>query len=447
MSHSPNLKLFRSVRFNVWLFAVIALASSIGTFIPQGESPEEYVRRFGPKIAPFLSSLGLFDVYHSWWFIALLSLMAFDVVVCKLRSLPKAPRVQISSQPLQYRMVVSEDPGKVKEKLSKHMARRRYGLVIHEGRSGSLLEATRFRWQGWGDFIIHVSILMILLGTVVGAVWGFKEFLPIVPGQGRDLQNKPWRLNLDDFQVSYYPGTNEPSRYASDVHLYEGDRLLTQKTIVVNKPLDVHGVRFYQASWGMTGMLKSVTLEVAGRPMTIRRGERVPLKGTPLSIEARMLYPDFDLDESARPTTKSLEPNNPAVLMSFYEGEDPMVSLWLLKKRPELCLKVGPEGEVTPAAHPPFHLLNFEPVLFSGFQVAYDPGARIFWVGCAILLTGLVLRFYFHRRRLLFLVQESGELSEVSVGGWSSRGPEDFRGEFQGLMSSCQEILNGSATL
>lgn len=455
-----NLKLFRSVRFNVWLFAIIALASSVGTFITQGETYEESLRRFGPHLTPILSGMGLLDVYHSWWFIALLGLMAFDVVVCKLRSLPKISPVQLkprealpdgehlmNSQPLKFHMVASGNPEEVDQKLAGHLTQRGYGVVRHKGSAGFLFEATRFKCQGWGDFIAHVSILMILLGAVVGAVWGFKEFIPVVPGQSRPMEHKPWVLSLDNFQISYYPGTGQASRYASDVRLYEGEKLLAQKTIIVNKPLDIHGVRFYQASWGMTGMVKSITLQVGRGWIVVPRGERVPIQGTPLSVEARMLYPDFDMDGNGQPTTKSLEPNNPAVLVAFYQGEEPMVSLWLFKNRPELCLKVGPGGEITPAAHPPFRLTDFKPVLFSGFQIAYDPGARLFWMGCATLLVGLILRFYFHRRRLLVFVRESDAGTRISTGGWSSHGPEDFKGEFQALMSSCKEIVHGSPVI
>jgi len=449
------LKLFRSVRFNIWLFLVIALASSIGTFIPQGESSKEYINRFGPKLAPFLSKVGLLDVYHSWWFVALLALMAFDVVVCKLRSLPKTTPAQRSSpghlegdrlfhsQPLRFRMMVPAGFEKTLEQLANHLRQKKYSVAFYEGNSGSFFQGTRFKWQGWGDFIVHVSILLILFGALVGAIWGFKEFLPVIPGQSKDLQHKPWTLNLDNFQVSYYPGTGQASRYASDVRLYEGNRLLAQKTIIVNRPLDVQGTRFYQASWGMTGMLRSATLRVAGQRLVIPRGERVPIRGTPLSVEARMLYPDFDLDELGQPTTKSLEPNNPAVLVNFYEGNDPLVSMWLFRNRPELCLRVSPQGEVSPAAHPPFRLVDFQPVLFSGFQVSYDPGAKIFWWGCFILLTGLILRFYFHQRRLICVVRSSEGASEVCIGGWSSRGAEDFKGEFQALVSSCQRLLSG----
>src|SRR5690349_11316239 len=60
------IKPFRSVRFNIYLFLAIAIASSVGTFVP----PEKY------------------NVYHTWWFAGLLALMAFDVITCKLRRLP-----------------------------------------------------------------------------------------------------------------------------------------------------------------------------------------------------------------------------------------------------------------------------------------------------------------------------------------------------------------------
>src|SRR5690242_7677354 len=80
---------FRSVRFNVGLFFTIAIASAIGTLLPQNKPVEQALARFGPFWTSIFEKAGFLDLYHTWWFSGLLGLMAFDVVACKLRGLPR----------------------------------------------------------------------------------------------------------------------------------------------------------------------------------------------------------------------------------------------------------------------------------------------------------------------------------------------------------------------
>src|SRR4051812_17145755 len=82
------LKPFRSVRINIALFSVIAVASAIGTFIPQNKPAEAALAKFGLALAKCFQALGFLDIYHTWWFAGFLALMAFNVIVCKLRRLP-----------------------------------------------------------------------------------------------------------------------------------------------------------------------------------------------------------------------------------------------------------------------------------------------------------------------------------------------------------------------
>jgi cytochrome c biogenesis protein len=256
------------------------------------------------------------------------------------------------------------------------------------------------------------------------------------------MQNRPWTVAVDEFVVDFYKDTGTARTFQSQVRVLDDNKLAGEKRIKVNEPLDIGGVRFYQASWGMTGMIRSATLEIPrkgseGFLVRIPRGERVPLQGTGLAVAAEMAMPDFTLDASGRPDTQGLEPNNPAVLISFYEKDERIASLWLLEKQPNVCFKVMPDETVEPAPHPPFRLRHFEPILFTGLQVAYDPGAKMVGYGCVALLVGLSLHFYFHQRRLrIFLTTGEAGGTRVQVGGWNSRHALDFDPEFRSLMQS-----------
>ena len=92
------MSLFRSIRFNIYLFVLILAAAALGTFVPQaGQSPEKMQAFLAAHDfwGPVFQNLGLFGLYHSIWFVALLALMAFDVAVCKLYNAPPDADVRL----------------------------------------------------------------------------------------------------------------------------------------------------------------------------------------------------------------------------------------------------------------------------------------------------------------------------------------------------------------
>src|SRR6185369_16375725 len=72
------------------MFVLISLAgiSIIGTIIPQGTPPPEYLAQLSPAKLKLYRSVGFFDMYHSWWFILLLYLLTLNLVACSIKRLP-----------------------------------------------------------------------------------------------------------------------------------------------------------------------------------------------------------------------------------------------------------------------------------------------------------------------------------------------------------------------
>jgi len=233
------LKPFRSVRFNIGLFLVIALASAIGTFFPQPKPTPEALAKLGEFWVGFFELLGFFDVYHTWWFKGLLALIAFDVLVCKLDRLP--PNILGSLRK------GKKDNGVVSEVLLRQASlKKEFGLkkgvvatgqgvvrffnsnkmkfVELKGESPRKTKTPVLAFSGgkhplqkWGDFILHVSIVVILMGGLIGAMYGFEEFLPIMEGTSYTMKNRPFEVKLDDFEIQYYQSTGAPSQYASEL--------------------------------------------------------------------------------------------------------------------------------------------------------------------------------------------------------------------------------------
>ncbi len=465
-------KIFRSVRFNIFLGTVITLAAAAGTLIPQtGEMPEKAAafQAAHPQWSRLFDFFNLFDVYHSYWFMGLLGLMAFDIVLCKLWNLPpdqglvalppEATRELEAEKHLAKKQAALElkphrdafsSPLEAKPAFaaaSAALAGR--GYRVHEEfvtSAGSAFVATKHGVQRWGSYLAHIALVVILTGCLLKAVFGFVEMVPVLEGRSRPMQNKPdWELFVDKFTIKYYDGTFEPKSFSSVLRVENKGKEIGAKTIIVNDPLDIGGVRFYQASWGAGGMFRSVTLKVGDTTVQMPQRTVEKIAGTPFAVEADVMMPNFTVNGGSA-DTGSLDLKNPAVRFIFHMGPHKTRPLWLFQNDPKLCLVEEADGSLAQAPTPPFQLAAIDPVLFSGIQVAYDPGFKVVLAGSLLWLVGVVMLFYMHRRRLWVLVEPAGSTSSnISVGGWSSRGAQEFEREFGRLMAGLRQKLSAQS--
>lgn len=461
---APYFRLFRSVRFNIFLFAVLAAASAVGTLLPQASETPEKVDQWiamHPAWGKLFEGLGLFRLYESWWYLALLALMAFDIVVCKLAKAPPdhglvalPPELEpeaagkeldraeaaLATKGLQAEFSAQGPVERVAVELTRAINRERYHHHAWAGAAADgrvSLVATRHRAQRWGSYIAHVALVVILAGGLLKQLYGFVEMVPVLEGGAREMQYKRgWELKVDDFTVLYYDGTKNPKHFSSQLKVYEGDKLLASKLIQVNDPLDIGGVRFYQASWGAGGMFRSVTLSLGKQSIQIPQRTPTRIPNTKIEVVADLMLPNFTIGPGGNADNASLDLKNPAVKLKFRVDGRETKPLWLLESRPDLAFAENEDGVLQHAPPPPFRLAEIDPVLFSGVQVAYDPGYPVVLTGGIAWLVGMMLLFYLHRRRLWVVAgpADASGLVRVRVGAWSSRGDRDFKRDFEKLV-------------
>ncbi len=490
-------RILRSIRFNIFLGALIAFFSAVGTLLPQiGQEPEkaDAFMRAHPLWTKLFGFFGLFDLYHSWWFMGILALMAVDIVLCKLWNKPpdagivSLPPELTDEEDLEKHLDKKEAALKLKPFqaffTSKSGLNEAWGSARGElGREGYAIEdeffipgsagafaATRHRLQRWGSYFAHIGLVVILLGALIRSLFGFVEMVPVLEGSSRRMQTlidprpfsqkvqelfwghpwnlkEPWDVYVDSFSVEYYSGTMEPKLFSSAVRVKAGGKLLGQKLVRVNHPLDINGVRFYQASWGAGGMFRSVGLKLGSQILTLPQRTPVKIPGTPFTVSADVMLPNFVVN-NGQADTASLDLKNPAVRLLFSVGPHKSEPIWLLQNAPNLCFTEDAQGLLSHAPTPPFELAGIDPILFSGIQVAYDPGFKIVILGALMWLFGMIALFYLHRRRVWVLLESLGPGScRASLGAWSSRGPRDFEPEFKRLAGMLLKKLNGEQDL
>ncbi|MDH7499769.1 MAG: cytochrome c biogenesis protein ResB [candidate division NC10 bacterium] len=445
-----------SVRLALFLFLILGLGSIVGTVVPQGAGPAVYQQRYGEGTLRLLSWLGLGDLFHSWWFTAILSLLSLNLLICSFQRLPSLWKVLVAQK-------IKMEPGMEKDlslkksfsirgenavsRIEEVLGRRGYRIRT-EGEASPLYGlASKGRWSRMGPYLVHLSILIVLLGATLGALFGFRGYLNLVEGESADsfaLQGgKGWKklgftLRCHDFEASYYAGTQRPQDYRSDLSVVEGGKEVLRKTVRVNDPLSYRGIHFYQSSFGNTGQVRSVTLSLEGGARKQTLQIRVPVgiphrvEGTDYSVQAIRFLPDFALDERFLAFSRSEEFNNPAALVEVRKGTRPLLRRWVFAKhlsfhgmREKGDLRVG--------------LIDYEPIQFTGLQVTHDPGVPLVWAGFALMTLGLVASLLVTERRIWIQMTRGEGGWNLELWGFSRRGKGAFEQEFMSICTQLQD--------
>ena len=113
----------------------------------------------------------------------------------------------------------------------------------------------------WSFMLIHGAFIVILLGAFITHIWGEEGIIHIREGQstnqmfvrtnkGEAYKNLPFNIHLKEFILTRYPGSSSPSSFES-ILVIHNDGSFTEKTVSVNKVLNVKGYRLFQASYDM----------------------------------------------------------------------------------------------------------------------------------------------------------------------------------------------------
>lgn len=301
------------MRFAISLLSVLAIASVIGTVLRQSESYSNYIVEFGQFWFSVFGLLGLYDVYHSAWFLVILAFLVLSTSFCIYRNTPvmlremRSFREHAAESSLrrfahQAEFGLGADPGQVVQRLSGYLGARGYHYRLNsrgEGpHAGTLVSAKAGSYHRLGYILTHAAIVIICVGGLIDGnvplkvqeLLGYKKiekrdipqsqvppesrlspsnpafrgsitipertsvdviFLNVADGYL--VQELPFMIKLKKFHIEHYP-SGQPKSFASDVVITDKESKRSfERTISVNHPLSYRGVSIYQASFGDGG--------------------------------------------------------------------------------------------------------------------------------------------------------------------------------------------------
>ena len=113
-------------------------------------------------------------------------------------------------------------------------------------------------WKRFPTFLLHASLLVILLGALTTFVAGKKGYVHLRSGVAtgtftmmdhETVEPLPFEVRLDSFRVEYYPGTKAPKDYVSYLTARKGGQPEEQVQVSMNRIWISQGYRFYQTSF------------------------------------------------------------------------------------------------------------------------------------------------------------------------------------------------------
>lgn len=454
MQHSEKqgaraiLDFFASLRLTIFLLLALSVTSIIGTVIPQGEIPPEYLHSITQNKLQLYQALGFFDMYHSWWFIGLLSLFSVNLIVCSLRRLPQVwqqisePKTILDQSlelSLTHTATIPLTEFNSDTELLADILRKNIAKPISSSVDGAQhLFAQRNSYARLSVYVTHLSILIIFIGALIGSIFGYKGFVTIPEGEqissvqlrnGKST-NLGFSVRCEEFGVTYYPN-GAPKEFKSILTVLDQSNQpingYSQIPTIVNDPLTYAGITFYQSSYGSIGDHIFTVSDLEGRsPEEIS----IPDKGIGRLPDGSTLQ----VVEST-PDVSQFIPgkSGPAVQVEIHpaSGGQPQTAILYANDQ---------SANLEHARHSGGPLISYRQGVqkqYTGLQVTKDPGVWTVWIGCILMIVGIYGAFLLSHRRVWIRISAS----DITVAGHASKNPAAFAQEFDRLVATIRTSL------
>jgi cytochrome c biogenesis protein len=273
---------------------------------------------------------------------------------------------------------------------------------------------------------------------MIGSLFGYKGYVNLPEGEsisriqsrtGKDI-DLGFSLRCEKFSVALYKN-GAPKEFKSILTVLENGRPVPDYTnvrVIVNDPLSYKGITFYQSSYGNAGNYFFTVSAPDGKhamPVTLNTNETATL---PDGSSIHVVEATDDVSQFV--------PNlsGPAVQVEMHTPRGSTEKVIVYANHPELNINYALEHKLGA-------LLQYkgsQKRMFTGLQVAKDPGVWIVWLGCALMVVGIYGAFLMSHRRIWIRLQNG----HVTIGGNASKNQASFEQCFKELETKLRNKLS-----
>ena len=410
-------RLLADLRFSIFILLLISFCSILGTIIEQDQSIETYKINY-PLTNPIFGVLtwdrilqfGLDHVYKTWWFFLLIFLFGLSLILCsflqQLPSLKIARRCQFFRTTEQfYRLKISTiltnfsfNKILARIKINQYSIFQQKNIIYcYKGLIGRI-----------GPIIVHFSMILVLLGTIIGSLFGFKAQEIVPKTENFHIQNivtngpltvvPKTAARVNDFWITYTK-KKTISQFYSDISILNNQgNEIDRKTIYVNYPLIYKSIYYYQTDWNLIGLrLQNLNNQIIEYPL-------INILNNKEKVWLTWLSTDKTLNSGIILIIDNLEG-----YCSLYNETGQF--LGNIELNETLNLKQ------------PLTLLEI--ISSTGLQIKTDPGIPIIYLGFFFLMVSTLISYITYSQ--IWIIEKQKQLF---IGGTTNRAEFEFELEF-----------------
>jgi cytochrome c biogenesis protein len=455
-------KTFSNLRTGIILLILVVIGAALGTFILQRPTTElsKLQAAYSPQTLQILDRIGLTDVFHSWWFITLLTLLSLSIVFVSLERFPNAWRFYARPYRKTDAHFRTANPYKVELPIGnaeqglnaaeRALSKLRWPVQRITDKDGTSLYTEKHRFSVMAVYVIHASLLLIFAGGIVDGFLGYSGFIALHKGQtGNVIELRTGGTKALPFSVKCYSAGQEtypdgsPKKWWSDLAIVDNGKEVASKQIVVNDPLIYKGLRFFQASYWIDSKkvdalrIAAVNAAGASTPLELKMNEAVELNPNTTVALAEYISDAFVRDGQV--FKKSTDIENIAFGLDVKDRTSGVTTrVWLLPAQDAI---VGGDNLPYKFAGPTSAKdIDFPAV--TGLEVAHEPGQWLVWAGCLLMVFGLFVAFYLvHMRLWVTPVVNAGGKLVLWVGGAANKNKDRFEQKFEEVIDEIRSEL------
>nr|YP_010472264.1 Cytochrome c biogenesis protein [Navicula tsukamotoi]UVG41729.1 Cytochrome c biogenesis protein [Navicula tsukamotoi]UVG41873.1 Cytochrome c biogenesis protein [Navicula tsukamotoi] len=410
-------RLLADLRFAIFILLLISFCSIAGTIIEQDQSIETYKINY-PLTNPVFGFLtwdrilqfGLDHVYKTWWFFILILLFGISLISCtflqQLPSLKIARRCQFFRTTGQfYRLKFSTILNNFSfNKILLRIKDNKYSIFQQK----NIIYCYKGLIGRIAPIIVHLSMILVLVGTIIGSLFGFKaqEIVPktetfhiqniLNNGQLTVVPKTSARIN--DFWITYTKNKTI-SQFYSDISILDNQgNEKNRKTISVNYPLISDNVYYYQTDWNLIGLrFQNLKNEIIEYPL-------INVFSNQSKVWLTWISNNSSLNEGIIAIIDNLEGYS-----SIYNENGQFLG----------------NIELNETINFKFPLTLLEIISSTGLQIKTDPGIPVIYLGFFFLMVSTLISYITYSQ--IWIIQKN---QQIFIGGTTNRAIFEFELEF-----------------
>ena len=410
-------RLLADLRFSIFILLLISFCSIAGTVIEQDQPIEIYKMNYplNNPVFGFLSwdtiiKFGLDHIYKTWWFLTLIILFGCSLTLCSF--LQQLPSLKIARRCQFFRTIRTFYRLKISTILNNYSFNKVLSRIKNQHYSIFQQKNMVYCYKGLigriAPIIVHFSMILILLGTIISSLFGFKaqEIVPktetfhvqniLINGPSSIIGKTSARVN--DFWITYTK-IKTISQFYSDISILdsEGNEAI-RKTIYVNSPLIYNNVYYYQTDWNLIGLrFQNLSNQIMEYPLVNIFGNKQKVWLTWIS-------------------NNNISDNGVILIMDNLEG---------------YCSIYNNAGQFLGnlELNETINISNFmilrEIISSTGLQIKIDPGIPIIYLGFFFLMLSTLISYITYSQ--IWMIKKN---EKIFIGGNTNRAIFEFELEF-----------------